>query len=297
MALILFQTTYLTDRCFLGITVGADAEMSPRKPLTSAPFAIKAGNAQTIEGMTLNDITYEDADAVTAMGVKGGLNALNHDRYSNAEALGAMGAKGTGNSLNHDRYSNANAVTAIKSADGTGSGIDSDLLDGQHAAEIIDAAGDEVRTPIASVPFSINLSGSYYFTDNLTYTGSSGTAITVTADHVTIDMMGFTLTGPGKDSSLSFGINLQGGITNVTITNGTIREFSEYGIVDIDMPLGRGRDHRLIDLRVINNGLSGIWLSGGNHQIRGCTVQNNGSSGIHSGEGSLLVNNTRYLKL
>jgi hypothetical protein len=46
--------------------------------------------------------------------------------------------------------------------DGSGSGLDADLLDGQHAAEIIAAASDEVRTEITSCGTNINKPGSYY---------------------------------------------------------------------------------------------------------------------------------------
>ena len=43
----------------------------------------------------------------------------------------------------------------------------------------------EARTPISSAPFTISTSGSYYLTGNLTVT--SGTAITIAADQVTLD--------------------------------------------------------------------------------------------------------------
>jgi len=48
--------------------------------------------------------------------------------------------------LHHDKYSNAQAVAAIK-AD-AGIGLNADTVDNLHANEIIDAASDEVRTPI-----------------------------------------------------------------------------------------------------------------------------------------------------
>src|SRR5450432_2839078 len=49
----------------------------------------------------------------------------------------------------------------------------------------------EPRTPISSVPFTIANSGSYYLTTNLTTTVSN--AIVITANGVTLDLSGFTI--------------------------------------------------------------------------------------------------------
>jgi len=51
----------------------------------------------------------------------------------------------------------------------------------------------EPRTPISSLPFMISSSGSYYFTKNLQFTATSGSAITINASDVTLDLGGFTL--------------------------------------------------------------------------------------------------------
>src|SRR6478609_1827254 len=49
----------------------------------------------------------------------------------------------------------------------------------------------EPRTPVSSAPFTINQPGSYYLTTNLTI--SSGTAITIATNDVTLDLNGFAL--------------------------------------------------------------------------------------------------------
>ena len=54
----------------------------------------------------------------------------------------------------------------------------------------------EPRTPISSAGYVISNSGSYYLTSNLT-AGAGEVGITVSADDVTIDLNGFTLTGSG----------------------------------------------------------------------------------------------------
>ena len=78
----------------------------------------------------------------------------------------------------------------------------------------------EARTPISSAPFTISQSGSYYLTANVTV--SSGTAITITASNVTLDLNGFTISSTDA-STTGYGILLDNGPRNITITNGFIQ--------------------------------------------------------------------------
>lgn len=67
----------------------------------------------------------------------------------------------------------------------------------------------EPRTPISSLPFTINSPGSYYLTTNLS---TIGDGLSISASDVTVDFSGFTL------NSYIFGSDS----TNVLIRNGTI---------------------------------------------------------------------------
>ena len=78
----------------------------------------------------------------------------------------------------------------------------------------------ESRTPISSLPFTISTSGSYYFTGNLQFTATSGDAITVNSNDVTIDLMGFTLSS--NASVTGDAIRLAENLQNVAIQNGVI---------------------------------------------------------------------------
>src|SRR5262245_59065250 len=49
----------------------------------------------------------------------------------------------------------------------------------------------EARTPISSVPYTINAPGSYYLTADLSVT--TGDAITIATNGVTLDLNGFTI--------------------------------------------------------------------------------------------------------
>ena len=82
----------------------------------------------------------------------------------------------------------------------------------------------EPRIPIpgsasAIGTYDINDPGSYYLTgDRL----CSGTGIRVNVDHVTIDLMGYQLIGPG--SGTAHGVHMTRR-SNVEIKNGTVRNF------------------------------------------------------------------------
>jgi hypothetical protein len=125
-----------------------------------------------------------------------------------------------------------------------------------------------VGTRITYVPYIIEQPGFYFLTRNLTYSGG-GEAILVNADNVTIDLMGFSLSG----TTSSIGIDMSGR-TNVEVRNGTVRGFSN-GI----MEAGDGSTHRVINIRAIDNQM-GIDLRGDRHLIKSCTVLNNTQYGI-----------------
>ncbi len=238
--------------------------------------------------------------------------SAHHTRYTDSEAVSAVDLPShtANSSAHHARYADSEAVAAIKAADGTGSGVDADLLDGMHASEVIDAAINAVRTPISTLPYTINQPGSYYVTGNL---DGSGGGITISASDVTLDLMGFTLDGGGSVNDSGIGISV---VDNVTIINGTVRGFGRYGISQGATSGGiPGNNTRILNLRVIDNGslishAAGISTNAPNSLVSGCTVighpgsgisvsgtatvrnnlvQNNGRSGIS--HGSLIVGN------
>jgi hypothetical protein len=142
------------------------------------------------------------------------------------------------------------------------------------------AVGGGVGTKITSVPYAINQPGFYYLGGNLTATGNG---ITVNNSDVTLDLMGFTLTGPGRyavpnTSGIKFGNSVQ----NVEIRNGTIRDFvSAVGNV---LDINYYSNNRIINVRMTNNE-NGVCMRGFNLLIKGCTIYN-GNSGIAIIDGS-----------
>ena len=157
------------------------------------------------------------------------------------------------------------------------------LLGGQAAwaddGFYVISVGGGVGTKITSVPYTISNPGFYYFGGNLTYTGT-GSAISITADNVTLDLMGFSLTGGGKEIGTNTGIspNNNDNSRNVEIRNGTVSGFT-VGVA------GTFANERVSRIRAFNNNW-GIWVPGSNPLIEGCISSNN-DHGILVGSGRI----------
>jgi len=143
----------------------------------------------------------------------------------------------------------------------------------------------EPRIPISSLPYTISESGSYYLTEDV---NSAGTAITVGVNDVTIDLMGYTIKGP--DSGTNYGIYINGR-SNVEVRNGTVRDFGNTGIYENS---NSGTGHRVINVRSISNGSSGINLWGRGHLIKDCSAAENGSFGIKAEWDCMVTGNTAH---
>lgn len=139
-----------------------------------------------------------------------------------------------------------------------------------------------VGTKITSLPYTISAPGFYYLGGDLSTTGNG---ITVNANNVTIDLMGFSLVGNGTDGMRGIEIS---GRSNVEIRNGTVRNF-DGGIYSIM----NGNNCRIINIRANSNVGTGIKLVGSNHLVQNCNCSNNpGGSGIwQSGYGTMITGN------
>ena len=109
-------------------------------------------------------------------------------------------------------------------------------------------------TPIASLPYVITQPGHYYLTRNLQVV--SGDGITIDAENVTMDLMGFALTGSGSAGN---GVTSDSATTrwSNTIRNGVVRGW-ENGVLTPNFVRGTFED-----LRITHNGV-GIEVGSGN---------------------------------
>lgn len=147
----------------------------------------------------------------------------------------------------------------------------------------------EPRIPIDSVPVSITQPGSYYLTGNVELPSGTGSAIAIQSDGVTLDLMGFTISGGAQ-----FGIRVQpptdDAFEDITIRNGTINGFGT-GLYLIGSVGGLYED-----LQILNATSTGLWLSTASqgNVIRRSTIANAGAIGVNmavSGEHRVLSDN------
>jgi hypothetical protein len=149
----------------------------------------------------------------------------------------------------------------------------------------------ESRTAIdgSTTPVVLSQPGSYYLTTNLTV--GSGNAISIAANGVTLDLNGYTL-GSTAPSAAAYGIQISGGLKDITILNGHIRggvTYSggvyagsgfQYGIsYTATAPLNT----RVVGISVSGCLSSGIYLgSEGGTLVESCTVRTVGTYGIQA---------------
>lgn len=149
------------------------------------------------------------------------------------------------------------------------------LLMASLSAYGVDGKIKIAQTPSTTFPIRITQSGSYVLTNNIT---SPQTAISVEADNVTLDLNGYSITGPGKSSGGGVGI-YSFDKRNLVIKNGTIQNFGYDGIA-FDGASNLDANNRITDVNVFNNGRSGITSTWGSVTITNCISSDNGSDGI-----------------
>jgi len=155
----------------------------------------------------------------------------------------------------------------------------------------------EPRTPISSLPYDIDQPGSYYVTGPLYTTNNRG--ITVMSSHVTVDLMGFTITG--SQNTNGHGVHILGGedvmLRNVVVKNGGITQFG-YGVL-VNNAIGGV----LRDLVIYENIAEGIMIRNkapgicADFTVEHNVITDNGASGIFiSGAGNDGGNRTHTIR-
>jgi hypothetical protein len=131
-------------------------------------------------------------------------------------------------------------------------------------------------TPIVAVPFTITQAGNYCLEDNLSLNATSGSAISVQADFVTIDLNGFKLDGSGGGgATTAYGISATSR-KSIIVRDGSIRGFG----VGVYLNGATSADHLIEGIRAFDNKTAAIWVEG-----KGTTVQNNYVANTSPGSG------------
>ena len=126
----------------------------------------------------------------------------------------------------------------------------------------------EPRTLILSLPFKVDAPGSYYLVKPLLCT-SAVNGVEIDVGEVKIDLNGFSLAGNTNSGS---GIKVTAPCENVTIRNGIIRGWGQFGVMATN-----AAHLQFLDVNVHGNGYGGLY-GGKNALVRDCTVYNNGFS-------------------
>ena len=179
----------------------------------------------------------------------------------------------------------AEILAKLITVDGSGSGLDADLLDGLEASDIIAmASNSDARTPISSIPFTITQPGSYVMTQNLENTTNNADGIIIDANNVTLDLGGYTLSGGSVNSD--DGIFVLGDQDNIYIYNGHVDGWGGDGINALNA------DNSIFEkLTVSNNGNDGL-VADFNASISYVTALANGLDGIEGDDGTVIVFST-----
>ncbi len=124
--------------------------------------------------------------------------------------------------------------------------------------------------------FKITQRGSYYLTGNITgVVGKHG--IEITSGGVTIDLMGFDLSGvPGSLDGIAATVN---NLRSITIRNGSVRTWGDVGV---DLRTESVRGGALLDVRATDNGGGGLAV-GSAFSITRCSAYLNTGDGMQIG--------------
>ena len=144
----------------------------------------------------------------------------------------------------------------------------------------------EARTPISSAPFTINSSGSYYLTNNVSVGG--GDAIVINASGVNLDLNGFTISSTAASANGN-AITIGSALRDVTVRNGAVvsgvtvtgSTFSGSGFSEGVAASGSSRSVHISSVAVSGCLTEGINISGSNSSlVESCTVNVVGDEGI-----------------
>ncbi len=124
------ETVFDGTVCYLGVKVESDNEMTPRRQVVSVGYAYRAEESSTADYASSAG-NADTADYASSAGNSDTVDDMHASEFASATELDTHKAS---TNAHHTRYADAEAVAAIKAADGAGSGLDADTVDGQDAS-------------------------------------------------------------------------------------------------------------------------------------------------------------------
>ncbi len=130
--------------------------------------------------------------------------------------------------------------------------------------------------------FAITKPGSYVLRGNIVVKHPNQNALDITASNVTLNLQGFSIIGTGA-SGTGIGINVVSGVSNVTITNGTVTKMGGDGVVV-------GPNSVVSSVKAMQNVGVGI-QAGASSQLTNNVAVGNGGYGLMCGNDCLVTGN------
>ena len=138
----------------------------------------------------------------------------------------------------------------------------------------------EMRTPISSLPYTINVAGSYYLTNDLVGSGVTG-GIHIDVTNVTLDLNGFTING--NATTAGSGITASG-VSQVVVRNGHVSGWAGMGV-----DLGSANNAAIE--RITVRATTGVGIRSGYYSsVSDCRVDEVGDSAFQIGGNSSVRN-------
>lgn len=150
------------------------------------------------------------------------------------------------------------------------------------------SAGNQLGLLLSEIPETISWPCSVKLSGMLTFTNSDVNGITVASDHVTIDLDGHALIGPGEGSG--HGISQEDAYSDLSVLNGTI---SDWAGADKAGVYAQGANGRFEHLQLSGN-YNGMDVGDG-ATVMECQAMSQSGSGLVVDDGALITDcSSRY---
>jgi parallel beta-helix repeat protein len=132
---------------------------------------------------------------------------------------------------------------------------------------------------ISAAPYTISAQGHYCLTNNLTFSATTGAAITIDAKSVVLDLKGYKIAGQAAGPATGANGVYVSKRSNVTVKDGLIRGFG-VGVYFDSVSGGDNSNNVVENVHADSNTFAGISMvaPGTNNTVRNCVVSSTGGS-------------------
>jgi len=209
-------------------------------------------------------------------------NTCNNNGYMTGDGAGIL-ATGYDNRITNNHCTGNDRGLDL---DGANNIVSGNTLRG-NTTPLDAVAGNQLDILVSELPYTISQPGMYRLSGDLSLSTHDTNGLTINADNVTLDLNGHSLTGPGKAAGTSgHGVYVSSIQHNITIRNGTVRDWRGHGIYG-----ALAYNSQFEALRCYNNGGDGIYSSVGPLIVSGNTCYLNDGDGINTGYGCTVTDN------